>query len=188
MNYKVASILAPLALVLSYAYYNTSKQNKIEYTYGELTEDGFNKLFYKYDFTNKIFYDLGSGKGKLVKYAASKNAKKAIGIEYMDDRYKIAVSSMSTLPKNIQNRMVYYNGDFFKYPIRDADIIFISNLCLSDSTNSKLTKKIEKETKPGTIIVTSKKLVSKKIKEVERMKVQTTWNSDSEVIIQIKIN
>ena len=42
------------------------KRKNYKYTYGELTKDGLESILKNINCTDKIFYDLGSGKGNVI--------------------------------------------------------------------------------------------------------------------------
>jgi tRNA G46 methylase TrmB len=65
-------------------------------TYGELTENGLKQLFEHLPTRkNKVFYDLGSGKGTVVFNAMKMypELNRAVGIELDVQRHKSAVSA-----------------------------------------------------------------------------------------------
>ena len=53
-------------------------------------------FYQKINTRNKVFYDLGSGKGNVVKYAAEDfpKLKKCKGVELHDDRHNEAVANV----------------------------------------------------------------------------------------------
>lgn len=86
-------------------YKNNNKQvyNKTEFNskvgsegYGEIGYDSVEeiiKTFQDYFNENTVFYDLGSGLGKLVIHIGLRcNVKKSCGIEYSVERYNYSVS------------------------------------------------------------------------------------------------
>lgn len=152
----------------------------IEYTYGELTEKGLVNLLNEVNTKGKIFYDLGSGKGNVLKYAAKNfdSLKQIVGIEIIKERHEQALLNTKPYPK-----ISLYNDSFFsnKYNYNDADIIYISNLCFSKEMNKKLNKKISEEVKPGSIIFSSKQLELTRDTTHKSITTEQTWSPDSNI-------
>lgn len=97
--------------------------------------------------TGDVFYELGSGDGRLVIAAALRGAK-AIGIEM--DLLRVLYSRLwiylLRLNKNAQ--ILYKN--FYDVSLKDADVVC---LFLLPETNLKLQDKLKKELNKGTRIV-----------------------------------
>jgi SAM-dependent methyltransferase len=92
---------------------------------------------------NEIFYDLGSGNGKVL-LAASKYCRKAVGIEI--DPLRVLISRIKTKGKNIE----IIRCNLFSHNLHDADVIFIF---LRQGANNRLLEKFKKELKPGARII-----------------------------------
>jgi len=92
-----------------------------------------------------VFYDLGCGHGNPCKWI-SKYVKLAIGIEYDISRYRKAVRN--TISKKYPNVKIIF-GDFTRFPLNDATIIYSTNLELVDFI------RIKDKVKQGTRIVTN---------------------------------
>jgi len=107
---------------------------------------------------NDVFYDLGSGDGRILVEAAKKNIK-IVGIE--KNRFLNWLARMRT--KNFKNVEIIQDN-IFKQKINDASIIVAY---LSQKVTERLQKKIEKETKKGTkiILIDHKFLNWKPVKE-----------------------
>ena len=93
-----------------------------------------------------IFYELGSGDGRLVIAAALKGAK-AYGLEV--DKAKVAYSRFWIWLLRLPNAKIFQK-DIFKHSYEDATVVC---LYLLQDTNERLQEKLEKELKPGTRIV-----------------------------------
>jgi len=91
-----------------------------------------------------VFYDLGSGDGRILVEAAKKGIK-VIGIE--KNRLLNWLARKKT--KNFKNIKII-QGDIFKQKINDASIIVAY---LSQKITERLQKKIEKEVEKGTRII-----------------------------------
>lgn len=93
---------------------------------------------------NDVFYDLGSGDGRILVEAA-KLSKKVVGIE--KDRLLNWFAKRKT--KNLK-KVKIIQDDIFKQKIDDASIIVAY---LSQKVTERLQKKIQKEVKKGTRII-----------------------------------
>ena len=165
-----------------------SKEDRMEFTsrgycptYGELTKKGVHKMLKNIDVCNKMFVDLGSGTGNVVKYIWSVNGawKRAVGVELSRERHEIALSCQKHMSNNNRSRTLFVHGDLFTYDLHNADIIYISNLCFSEDNNKKLGRKIEIECQPDTIIFTSKLIYLTVDHTLTSERVDQTWGKDS---------
>jgi len=94
-----------------------------------------------------IFYDLGSGDGRLVLAAALRGAKEAYGIEI--DPLRVFYSRLWLKIMRCQNARIL-KQDIFKTDLSNATVV---TLYLLQPTNDKLVEKFKKELKKGTRIV-----------------------------------
>ncbi|MEK7182660.1 MAG: methyltransferase domain-containing protein [Patescibacteria group bacterium] len=94
----------------------------------------------------KTFYDLGSGDGRLVIAAAMRGAK-AVGVEI--DTIRVLYSRFWLRILGLSNAQII-KGNLFEQDLQDADIV---SLYLLEETNKKLRPKLEKELKPGTLVI-----------------------------------
>jgi hypothetical protein len=164
-------------------------------TYGEITHEGFKKCFKGITTKNKVFYDLGSGIGKLVVYAGlEKKFKKSIGVELNSNRHKIAKQTLKQIKKEITqkgtskniekaNTISFINDSLFNKKYFKGDVYFISNLCFTEEMNKKLGHYFETyNTTKGTIILSSRELPMKtRIKSVTNINCPMTWSETSAV-------
>lgn len=96
---------------------------------------------------NKVFYELGSGDGRVVLEAAKLGAV-AFGIE--QSWIRILLSKWQAKKQNLSNAY-FIHGDIFKQNLSSANIIFIY---LLHQGVDKLEKKLTKELKKDSIIIT----------------------------------
>ena len=167
-------------------FYNSTENKNINTTYGELTKEGLKTLFTKIDTFGKTFYDLGSGKGSVIINAVNDypDLKKVVGIEYVKARHDEALNRTKGISK-----VELYQGDFTSnnFNLGDADLIYISNLCLSDETNKKIAEKINREVKGGTRVFSSRSIPLKNIADSYNINVKQTWKNDSNIYVN-KLN
>ena len=113
--------------------------------YGEVTQKGTDNLVKYFDnYFNKdtVFYDLGSGLGKMVIHIGLKyGVKKSVGIELSKERYQAAMFLKEKYaPTN--NNILFYNTSFYKYDLKDATIIYIDNTTSTSEANIKILSQI----------------------------------------------
>lgn len=94
-----------------------------------------------------IFYDLGSGDGRLVIAAASRGAR-AYGVEV--DFFRVWYSRLCILLFGLSRRATIINQNFFKVDLSTADVI---TAYLLQETNDELFPKLEKEVKDNARVV-----------------------------------
>ncbi|MSR87466.1 SAM-dependent methyltransferase [Candidatus Peribacteria bacterium] len=133
-------------------------------TYGEITPES---VQYMMEMTNpqpgEVFYDLGSGTGKAVIFAAFLAPfKRATGIELIEDLYQSAADSahrykteiQPQLPLEYQGREVdFRHGSMFDHDTSDGDVFFTHCTCFDDAMMEQIGRKLE-ACKPGTRVIT----------------------------------
>jgi ubiquinone/menaquinone biosynthesis C-methylase UbiE len=168
-----------------YRIYYDDLNKKYYTTYGELTNKGLIEMFKNIDTRDKTFYDLGSGKGSVVINAINNypELKKAIGIEYVKERHDEAIKRKYEMRNS--DKINFMQGDFTSndFNISDADLIYISNLCLSEETNKEIAEKINKEVKSGTYVFSSKQIPLKNVSKCYQTKVNQTWKEGSNIYV-----
>jgi SAM-dependent methyltransferase len=95
------------------------------------------------------FYDLGSGDGRLVRYAAKNCKAIAVGIEIAIPLY--VWSRLVQLARPIAG-VSYRCSSFFNRSIRDADVVYIFGR--PGRLGQKILRKLEAELRPGTRVIT----------------------------------
>lgn len=172
---------------------------KFALTYGEITNEGaieLARIFTKfksiktYPVGQRIFYDLGSGIGRIVFLITNLiPGLTSKGIELVKERHDTAMVAYNNLNDvSLQKRVEFINGSLFDKTLTDAAWIFISNLCFSDELNETLSKKFETELQPGTLISFSKSLnlSEDKFESLGKHIIPMTWKEDSIVYIYRK--
>ena len=130
--------------------------------------------YLNHEFGNTIregnFYDLGSGTGKaVIAMSLIFRFKRLIGIEFLENLYKLSLGIKQNYDKTIGNKFENYRqffnfdtpnqieflqGDFLKHNWEDTSIIFINSTCYSINLMNNIANKANKECKSGTIIIT----------------------------------
>ena len=130
--------------------------------------------YIKHEFDGSIrdgnFYDLGSGTGKpILAMALIHRFKRLIGIEFLDNLFKLSLSIKQNYDNSIgvkfenyrqcldfdsPNQIEFLQGDFLKHSWEDTSIIFVNSTCFSINLMNNIANKANKECKSGTIIIT----------------------------------
>jgi 16S rRNA A1518/A1519 N6-dimethyltransferase RsmA/KsgA/DIM1 with predicted DNA glycosylase/AP lyase activity len=111
---------------------------------------------------NDVFYDLGSGDGRILKEVAKKGIQ-VVGIEH--NSFLNFLARKKT--RNMENVKII-KGNIFDQDLSKVTIIVTY---LSQTVVKKLQKKIEKETKKGTRII----IVDHKFLNWEPVKIKKVW-------------
>ena len=129
------------------------------------------------------FYDLGSGSGRGVLAAAllEPALRRAVGVELAESRDRIAREAESYLPTYARNTALFLNGNLLDLDISDADLVYVSNLCMDDKMQRALGDKLALELDNGAIIFSSKPVPidpAARTASAERVHVPMSWNAD----------
>ena len=99
---------------------------------------------------NDTVYDLGCGDGRVLIAAARTYGARAVGIEVDPLRYLWTQGAIALL--GLRGRVEVRYGDFFRHDLRPADVV----ICyLVQRTNDRLQRKLERELRPGTRVVSN---------------------------------
>ena len=98
---------------------------------------------------DEIFYDLGSGDGRVVIAAAAAGAR-SYGVEI--DKLRIAYSRLMIRLAGLDRHATILEQDIFATNLAHADVVF---LFLLPETNEKLEQKLEQELKPGARVISA---------------------------------
>lgn len=160
-------------------------------TYGEITYDSVEQLIKKLSPTKKdIFYDLGSGVGKLtIQFYLNSPVKKSIGIELSKTRFTQAQAVRDELHaahKLSRGRsLTFRNEDIVKTNLSDATIIFMCSTCFSDELLGKLSQKFSR-LKDGLRVLTLRELPHAQeyhLHLADTFNLPMTWSENSPVYL-----
>lgn len=173
-------------------------------TYGEMNYEGLDEINKKYNKENQIkyFFDIGSGRGKLVLWqAAQPEIINSYGIELVEQRHKDAVDLLNNIKTygsgqfdNFVSKVNLINSDIFDVNLSnliDLDnfnsnpgvLIWFSNLCFSKDINEKVFDKIIKELPKGTIIICSQASINPNLQFIEQIFIPMSWSSNSNIYV-----
>lgn len=167
-----------------------NKHDTYNTTYGEMTYNGMEKLISSLSKHNvnkcNSFMDLGSGRGSICLYMASKpHIKKSIGIELIKERFDDA----NQLKNNINNKhytskVNFINDDMFNvindhvYDINPY-LIWISNLLFTPEITNKIYDLLINNLPNGSIICSSRspsEYNQEQCKLIDTISIPMSWN------------
>jgi SAM-dependent methyltransferase len=164
---------------------HTPKPQLVSETYGEILHPSVTKLLSQITLSDQdIFYDLGSGYGKLaMHFFLQTSIKAAIGIELSSTLHEQAQKALETvqneLPEYFENqrKLTFVQGSFLELPLTDATIVFICAPCYTQPMMNALGKIIQDTTSIHTVLTlrplnTLQRLPLKKI-----VRVEGSWDS-----------
>lgn len=157
-------------------------------TYGEITFEGLTTLLRDLKLTEKdVFYDLGSGVGKVCVQVALTTPAAAIGGELSTDRVLKAEQVCQILIKNgdLKNKkkLRFIEANILAMNLKDATVIFICSTCFSKELMQQLTTKMAK-LKNGLRVLTLKELApNPAFKLINTYHVPMTWSNRSAVYL-----
>ena len=144
--------------------------------YGEITMKGVDLLVKKFitHFNDEtVFFDLGSGLGKMVSHIGLKyKVKKSVGIEYSKERYNGSLHIKEKFFPT-ENNIIFINDNFMDTDISDATVIYIDNLVMSIPIINKLVNILPK----GCLIICRRKPTVFEFKGVDDDKFLTTYHN-----------
>jgi SAM-dependent methyltransferase len=140
--------------------------------YGEITKTGTENI-YKWiksnvDFPEDVvFYDIGSGHGKMVMHLSLiSNFKKIVGIELSELRYKYCLGILNQIG-DLEN-VEFINDDVLNCDISDATVVFMNDALLPQDLIHSIFSKL----KPGTIVIS---IEENKFKPLGKIDVEVSW-------------
>ena len=125
-----------------------NKKHKIFLTYGEISYSSMDVIIKNLSIQkNDVFYDLGSGIGKIPLYFYLKTpVKKASGIEasverqyYADNVYQAVKQKFPKL-FNEERELYTLQGNFLKADISDASIVYSCSTCFDEELLTEMGK------------------------------------------------
>jgi hypothetical protein len=168
-------------------------------TYGEVTPEGIqalSALFTRhggapgsYPASQRTFYDLGCGNGKVVIGMAMLHPElQGRGYEIVTDRIDQARTAVGRLKQaRLAARLSFESTSFLEPAVGlgDACWIYMSNLCFDADTQRALAEKLEAEGRAGCVVICSKELPLAAGSAWQRVasgeKVPMSWSAASSV-------
>ena len=156
-------------------------------TYGEIKYSSLEKLLDDLKISSQdVFYDLGSGVGKVTAQVyLNSPAKKCIGIELSDTRHDKAQKAKSLIAQNKKlgavRELNFVHGDIVKENIDDATVVFMCSTCYPESLMKNLTEKFSNLNKNLRILSLKALPENNHFKLTKTYQLPMTWSSASTV-------
>lgn len=128
--------------------------NKTEFDYVEVGSEGYGETGYdsietlvsnlpEYFNEDTVFYDLGSGLGKIVLHIGIRfNVKKSCGIEFSKERYNKSIEFL----KGVGNDNIsFINDNILNCDLSDATVIYTDNTLFPTNIDKGIYEKIPKD-------------------------------------------
>lgn len=181
--------------------YMNDESKTVETTYGTLTYNGIQKIINKLqtfsfiDFNSDIFYDLGSGCGESLITFWLLTGMTSRGIELVPNRLHISEIAIDQIKQQLPNipetPIAVRQGDITQPLYMDANIIYVSNLCLHEDTNRRLFEQIMRLPNIKAVIFSKEPTLSrekqsqmqKKFPNQIQIQADQSWEKDSYVYI-----
>ncbi len=165
------------------------------FVYGEVTPQSVWEMLHTIEAKpNEVFYDLGSGTGKGVLYAAILfEFAKCKGIEYLEELHKAAEASVpryreTILPlltsKKNHPEISFTCADLRTQDISDADIVFSHCTCFSPELMEAMTQKLLRLKSGSRIITISRGVESPELHYMGFIPVRMAWGNASAYFYQ----
>lgn len=151
-------------------------------TYGEILPDSLDTLLSAVGFTSDtLFYDLGSGMGKVVLHVALRTGAKSVGFELSTTRYTKAMSALSRVSSaypHIEGLVQFRNQNLLDFANEDLGgnpcLVFTCSTCF----NRELMDSIRKMTKKKGVSVLTLVRFSNEEPNVTFSNIPMTWSSN----------
>jgi SAM-dependent methyltransferase len=153
--------------------------------YGEITYEGMEALAKLIRFApSDVFYDLGSGTGKLVTYFyLTTPIKKSVGVEMVGARHQLAMNTANKLKSEgflmKEGNLEFLHANLREVNFEDATIIYMSSLCFPKELMEELSQRFL-QLKPGLRIISSQPLFKHpRLRLLQQGLLSMTWTSSS---------
>ncbi len=155
-------------------------------TYGEILPQSVAVMLADHPLTKKdVFYDLGSGTGKVCVQVALTTPARAVGVELSSSRHKIAQAArQELLDKKIMSdprKLTFIEDDILAVDLSDATIIFLCSTCFSEELMQKLVEKIAAIKHPARVFTLKKLPPQDLFKEGKTYHLPMTWSDNTAV-------
>ena len=185
--YSLYQDVSPIAISIACRKKHQLYDNKA-FVYGESHLPSLYDIFSEVNpKPGEVFYDLGSGSGRVVLYAALNFPfAKCRGVELLDDLFNLAQTKLKSgkerlvqLPDFDQKNfgeIKFINSDFTKADISNANVIYITSTCFDQKLLTTLASHIEQQVAPGTRIISlTKSLPAETLKLVKSKSCSMEW-------------
>lgn len=156
--------------------------------YGELMPSATERLFAYLELSKRdVFYDLGSGIGKVVLHAAlALPLRRAVGIEMVRRRHDLAVEVLDQIDARglLQTETCeLWCGDFMRLPISDATVIYTCSTAFPDALMSRLARRVARLPKLRCFVSLREPEVLHGLELVDVLNLDASWRRNSKAFV-----
>lgn len=163
---------------------NSVWRQEISETYGEILYPSVNKLLSAISYNERdVFYDLGSGLGKLaLQVFLQTNMQKIVGIEILPELHQQAELAKQKvkhdMPFLFNDRDCEFKlGSFFEIPLADATMVLIGSPCYTMQMFHQLASIIDLNNNIHTVISLRPLLNLNRLKFKKTIRIEGSWDS-----------
>lgn len=161
------------------------KEKDLSATQGEILYGSINELLSEISLNqDDIFYDLGSGMGKVTLQVFLKTpVKEACGIEFIPSLYeqsiKIGAKVKQDLPEFYvdDRKLRFIQGDFLETSFDSATVVFINSICFNQKTLLSLGRIIDQNSRIHTLLSLRPLPTIKRLRFVKIKMAEGSWDS-----------
>lgn len=152
--------------------------------YGELTPSGVQQMLKYLKLTESdVFYDFGSGVGKVVlQVAATVPVKKCVGIEIVRSRYEASQKVLKEAKAQgvlLAGQTTFRHENLFDSDAKGATVVYVASTCFNDRMMQSLALKISSSSRPVTLITLQNFFRKHRgLDFVDTIDLQATWSDD----------
>jgi len=156
--------------------------------YGEITFGALDKLIRYLDLDDQdVFYDLGSGVGKVVhQIAMTTNVKRVVGVELSATRFKDAQKVRDAAAKEkwiSKARCKFEHGDILKADLSKATVLYTCSTAFPMTFMMKLAKKLAESKRPQRIISLQELPQVPGLKLIDKIPLDMSWVRQTPVYV-----
>jgi hypothetical protein len=163
------------------------RESKGSPVYGEITLASTVKLFDHLGLTSQdTLYDLGSGVGKLILYAALfTSVRRAVGVELSKTRHTDSITALkrALLFGQISERCTFFNDDLLRVNLSDATVIYTCSTAFSMDFMRKLTAHVSRFSQAYKLVTLQDLPNERSFHLIDRLKLDMTWQRNATVHI-----
>ncbi len=156
------------------------KQSKGSPVYGEINPAALDQLLTYLNLNpNDIFYDLGSGVGKvIIQTLLSSSVGQAIGIELSKERFYLAQTALERAENylsGISLRGSFKNQDLLTVDLSEASVIYTCSTAFSEAFMHKLTRRLAMLSQPFRLVSLQELPNDPRFKPIKTLKLDMSW-------------
>lgn len=164
------------------------RQSKGSPIYGEINHQSLNKLLDHLKLTSRdVFFDLGSGVGKVVLQTALVSpVKSCIGVELSTARHNDALNALEnsrSWDKHLYQRVCLVNADMLTVDLRSATLIYTCSTAFSEGFMKKIVSYLATFTHPFRLVTLQDLPTTRHFKLTDKIKLNMSWVRNTPVYI-----